>query len=59
MKQSGFNEKLKNLWACHGCSNAIVCYAFTSWLMPKVNLLTVTPIFECRPANVMSKFKLI
>ncbi len=25
----------------------------------KVNLLTVMPIFECRPANVMSKFKLI
>ncbi len=22
------------------------------------NLLTVTPIFECRPANVMSKFKM-
>ncbi len=21
-----------------------------------INLLTVTPIFECRPANVMSKF---
>ncbi len=31
--------------------------AYLKQLYPILNLLTVTPIFECRPANIMSKFK--
>jgi len=56
-------EIMKNDLRKMGMKN-IVTYGLESLFLylkrtDLINLLTVTPIFECRPANVMSKFKLI